>query len=60
MTISEQMFEAYVGVVVDRTRMPPSRTLREDVRALFAQMRKNKITRLNPGQLELGFGEQSA
>ena len=57
---AERMFEAYVGVVVDRTRMPPSRTLREDVRALFAQMRKNKITRLNPGQLELGFGEQSA
>lgn len=57
---AEQMFEAYVGVVVDQTRMPPSRTLREDVRALFAQMRRNKVTRLNPGQLEIGFGEQSA
>ncbi len=57
---AEQVFEAYVGFVVDRTRTPPSRTLREDVRALFAQMRRNKVTRLNPGQLEIGFGEQSA
>lgn len=57
---AEQMFEAYIGQVVDQTRMPPSRTLREDVRALFAQMRRNKVTRLNPGQLEIGFGEQSA
>ena len=57
---AEQMFEGYIGQVVDRTRMPPSRNLREDVRALFAQMRRNKVTRLNPGQLEIGFGEQSA
>ena len=57
---AEKMFESYIGLVVDQTRMPPSRTLREDVRALFARMRRNKVTRLNPGQLEIGFGEQSA